>query len=183
MARALGERFWEKVGPTGFCWEWNGCRGTDGYGQIRDGKSRVRAHRVAYELLVGPIPDGLFIDHLCRVRHCVNPDHLEPVTHKENMRRSWRAVRSHCVNGHPFDNEKRRKDGSRACNACVRERHQRVYGHTPRVPLKDRSHCSRGHSLAGANLDARPGKRTRCRACSREGAAAAWRRKREASNA
>lgn len=80
---------WVDITPG--CWLWTGAKNWTGYGQrsVRvDGKVRTaRAHRMAYELLVGPIPEGLTIDHLCRVRHCVNPDHLEPVTMKENARR------------------------------------------------------------------------------------------------
>ncbi len=92
----------------------------------------MRAHRFAYELLVGPIPDGLVIDHLCRVRHCVNPAHMEPVTRWENTLRggSFSAVaarQTHCVNGHPFDEENTHVDrrGFRRCRACNRERLRR----------------------------------------------------------
>lgn len=80
------------------CWLWRGSHGpaSNGYGRIGVGTQRQRrsrlAHRVSYELLVGPIPDGLVLDHLCGVRHCVNPDHLEPVTQKENVRRWTRKT-------------------------------------------------------------------------------------------
>lgn len=79
------------VGDGG-CWLWRGTRGSSGYGQICiRGPHRTRAirgaHRVLYEMLRGPVPEGLELDHLCRVRHCVNPDHLEPVTRTENVRR------------------------------------------------------------------------------------------------
>lgn len=92
--RPAVERFWEKVdrrGPAD-CWLWTATRtAKDGHGRFYPitGKG-VLAHRFAYELLVGPIPDGLVIDHLCRVRLCVNPAHLEPVTAEENTRRGWR---------------------------------------------------------------------------------------------
>ena len=74
---------------VGDCWEWTGGLATNGYGRIRfDG--RVQAvHRIVYELLVGVIPEGLDLDHLCRNRKCVNPDHLEPVTRSENLRRGY----------------------------------------------------------------------------------------------
>lgn len=82
------------------CLIWQGCVGTHGYGQVRDRGVVRRAHRVAYEREVGPIPDGMQLDHLCRVRACVNVEHLEPVTQTENVRRggsvllSWPAVRA-----------------------------------------------------------------------------------------
>lgn len=125
----LEDRLLEKVElrPDG-CWAWLASRTDDGYGRIwLDGKQR-RAHRVAFELWVGPIPDGREIDHLCRVRECVNPDHLEPVTPWENLRRSpvqFAAVNARktvCVNGHPLteDNVTRwpSRPNVRQCRAC-----------------------------------------------------------------
>jgi len=84
--RSLEERFWSKVdknGPNG-CWVWTGCIG-HGYGQIRQNKKLYQAHRVSWEWAVGPIPNGMEIDHRCRVKQCVNPDHLRVVTHKQNL--------------------------------------------------------------------------------------------------
>lgn len=107
--RPVAERFAEKVttnGPTpahapelGACHLWTGAKSTDGpakgYGYIRDADGRVvLAHRVAWEMLYGPIPDGLQIDHLCRNIGCVHPDHLEPVEQAENLRRAWEARRA-----------------------------------------------------------------------------------------
>lgn len=76
------------------CWIWQGSETGTGYGGIKwNGKSTV-AHRVVYTLVKGEIPNGLFLDHLCNVKKCVNPDHLEPVTHRENIQRAWN--RQHC---------------------------------------------------------------------------------------
>ncbi|WP_220188598.1 HNH endonuclease signature motif containing protein [Streptomyces phytophilus] len=114
-------RFWAKVQPTGFCWEWTASK-LRGYGQfgLRAGKL-VRAHRFAYELLVGPIPEGLELDHLCRNRSCVNPDHLQPVTHRLNAGR--RPMRSHCPNRHEFTPENTYEHaGHRYCRTCRSER-------------------------------------------------------------
>lgn len=129
----LTDRFWSKVdknGPVpaarpdlGPCWLWTRATHPDGYGNIRvSGRGRF-AHRLAYELEIGPVPEGLELDHLCRVRICVNPDHLEPVTHAENMRRGstgiLRVPQTHCVRGHPFDEQNTRwSKGRRICRAC-----------------------------------------------------------------
>lgn len=83
---SLSERFWPKVSKSEGCWEWTGSKDKRGYGRIYGGvKSPLRSHRVAYELLVGPIPEGLYLDHKCHNPSCVNPDHLRPVTQKQNM--------------------------------------------------------------------------------------------------
>ena len=110
------------------CWHWTACIKFDGYGRVRwDGHQPV-AHRVVYMLLVGPIGEGLHLDHLCRVRHCVNPEHLEPVTPLENVRRSsaadyWRS-KTHCPRNHPYDeaNTYVTKRGARTCRACARDK-------------------------------------------------------------
>ena len=91
------------------CWLFNGALTTNGYGQLWDvSVRRARpAHRISYELLVGEIPAGFDLDHLCRVRHCVNPSHLEVCTRKENTRRgigpsAVNAAKTHCSRGHEF---------------------------------------------------------------------------------
>lgn len=114
-------RFWSKVDKTSGCWLWTGAVTGSGYGSGSAGGKAVLAHRWAYELMVGPIPEGLEIDHLCRVTLCVNPAHLEPVTHDENVRR---AMVTHCPAGHPYDEENtyvRPDRGSRECRVCLRE--------------------------------------------------------------
>ncbi len=122
-------RFIVKTLPTGVhgCWLWRGYKTRNGYGRFwMDGRTQP-AHRVSYELHVGPIPDGLHIDHLCRNRMCVNPEHLEPVTLAENNRRGA-AVITHCPQGHEYagDNLYIGRDGKRYCRTCHRER-QRAY--------------------------------------------------------
>lgn len=125
----LDERFWSKVDATGPCWEWTAHVGRAGYGQIHLEGRTALAHRVAYQLLVGSIPDGLQLDHLCRNTKCVNPDHLEPVPGRVNILRSagpsaQHAIKTHCPQGHPYSqgNLHVTKSGQRKCRACNRER-------------------------------------------------------------
>ena len=122
------ERFWAKVDRTEGCWLWTGPQAGGGYGQFSiDGKFRP-AHRVAYEWIVGPIQPGLVLDHLCVVRLCVNPAHLEVVTCAENVRRGHGpASRMVCPQGHPYTPENTYTGGGRRkCRACHRA-HQRAY--------------------------------------------------------
>lgn len=83
----IADRLWAKVDKSGECWLWKGAINEHGYGHMRSEGRFVRPHRVAYELLVGPVPEGLVLDHLCRTPACVNPAHLEPVTQSENLKR------------------------------------------------------------------------------------------------
>lgn len=115
------------------CWIWIGGRSSGGYGYVRfNGKMQI-AHRVIYELLVGPIPKGLDLDHLCRNRACCNPEHLEPVTRKENVRRGdgikatikrhqKHRENTHCPYGHEYTPENTYNyKGGRSCNQCRKE--------------------------------------------------------------
>lgn len=128
------------VGTENGCWLWTRST-TKGYGKIRLNGAQILVHRLAYESAVGPIPDGLTIDHLCRVRGCVNPAHLEAITRGENTLRgetisARNAVKTHCVNGHEFTAENTRvADGHRACRACQRARAAK-YGHPTRQRAK-----------------------------------------------
>jgi hypothetical protein len=130
-------RFWSKVTFTESCWLWTSSIDRGGYGQFDLGNKSTIAHRWAYEFCVGDIPEGLDLDHLCRVRHCVNPDHLEPVTRSENMRRSPIAIsginarKTHCKRGHEFTPENTYRDSrGRKCRECVlaASRRQRARG-------------------------------------------------------
>lgn len=125
----LHERFIAKVQMTDTCWLWKGALNDGGYGRLMvDGHFMARAHRVSYELFIGPIPAGLDLDHLCRVRHCVNPYHLEPVTRRENLMRgetipARNAAKVECPNGHPLSGDYlSRSEPSRRCRICYNRR-------------------------------------------------------------
>lgn len=119
IQRPLAERFWEKVEITETCWLWTSCLNGAGYGFVyrNDTGKPDRAHRVTYEWFKGPIPSDLVVDHLCRVRHCVNPDHMELVTRGENVRRGTQA-RTHCRRGHSYDDAYVSPAGARQCRTC-----------------------------------------------------------------
>lgn len=125
---SLPERFWKFVAVRSKfeCWDWMGMT-SRGYGQfVKDGRTQY-AHRIAFWLQGGVIPEGMQIDHLCRNRLCQNAAHMEPVTPRENSRRSlspsaWNAVKTHCKQGHEFDkaNTYITKKGARQCRTCQR---------------------------------------------------------------
>ena len=119
------ERFWRKVVKHHACWLWTGTKTPSGYGSFSvDTTKRSPAHRFSYEVLVSPIPKGKEIDHLCRNRSCVNPEHMEVVDHAENMRRSAPALKAACVHGHALEGEnlyRSPKTGRRQCKTCRRE--------------------------------------------------------------
>jgi hypothetical protein len=131
--RTTDERFWSKVDKTDGCWFWTAGKASNGYGRFKLNGKPQAAHRVAYELLIGPIPDGMTLDHLCRIRHCVNPMHLEPVTGRENTLRgnniaARNAHKTHCPNGHEYETRISRShpNGLRFCRQC-RAAVDRVY--------------------------------------------------------
>lgn len=123
----LEQRWWHLVDRRGDdeCWPWKGAPNDDGYGHLKINGKSLKAHRLAYEILVAPIPDGLVIDHLCRNRICVNPAHLEPVTSGVNTHRgatlaAAQALMEECVWGHPLSGDNLRVDkrGKRVCRLC-----------------------------------------------------------------
>ena len=118
--------FFRRVMPTSLCWEWQGELGATGYAYHMWKHTKYLAHRFIYEKLVGPIPPGFEIHHMCTNRKCVNPCHLVPKIHKDHLS-GWsleNSKRKHCVNGHPFTKKNTyiRKNGSRQCILCLRIR-------------------------------------------------------------
>ncbi len=139
------KHFWDQVVDKGFCWEWQGHTDTAGYGSMDTPALRrvvgnlYSAHKIAYVLLIGPVPEGLTLDHLCRNIVCCNPSHLEPVTNVVNVMRGngWGAInarKTECKRGHPLSGDniylatKKNKSGStyvnRNCRACQRVRYE-----------------------------------------------------------
>ena len=120
---------WSIPEPNSGCVLWLGAARPNGYCQMKINGRMHYVHRVSYELTKGPILKGLTLDHLCRVRSCLNPNHLEPVSSKENTLRGHsimvtRAAQTHCINGHPFTGEHLYipPDGGRSCRTCKRLR-------------------------------------------------------------
>lgn len=126
-------RVLDRIENRGDCWFYTGRKDDKGYGRVTVYPEKERmAHRVMYEALVGPIPPGLFIDHLCRNRWCVNPSHMETVTHAENVKRGYWG-KNHCKHGHLYDEQNTRWGRARKgpgkpwrqvrfCRQCERER-------------------------------------------------------------
>lgn len=167
-------RFWQKVnkngpypnnpGPLytrelGPCWLWTGTLKDTGYGRFYAAWPKtVRAHRFAYELMVGSIPEHTELDHLCNVRHCVKPQHLSPESHRVNCQRGREPQKTHCKKGHLYDGANTYLDpkGHRYCRTC-----------RGKQPFTLATHCKRGHPFDEANTHITRGRR-RCRTCSRE---------------
>ncbi len=132
-AKSVEQRFWSKVRKTRTCWLWMSHLDKDGYWRFWYNGKAVPAHRFAYEIWVGPIPEGLTIDHKCRIRHCVRPFHLEPVTNRINILRgvgaaAQNARKTHCINDHELtgNNVYTYRNG-RDCRTCARANARRRY--------------------------------------------------------
>lgn len=117
------DRFFEKVEKTDSCWNWTGYKTNKGYGLFRFNGKTSRSHRVIYNLTYGFIDDTLVIDHICKNRSCVNPDHLELVSQNENIRRglsgkinNFQSTKTHCPKGHEYSGIT--KSGYRICRRC-----------------------------------------------------------------
>lgn len=111
--------------PSG-CWMWVGARDRKGYGRFRVQRRMHPAHRVAYELFVGPLEPGFTVDHTCQIESCVNPLHLDQVTLRMNVKRGSNSLKRRCPQGHPYNEENTlRRRGKRECRICERERSKR----------------------------------------------------------
>ncbi|GAA2629859.1 hypothetical protein GCM10009863_51610 [Streptomyces axinellae] len=181
------------------CVRWTGYVSQLGYGAFSVNGQRVLAHRFVYELIVGPIPDGYHIDHLCHNRdesceggneclhrRCVNPDHLEPVTVLENLRRSphtpyGKPPKTACIHGHALtdDNVYVFRSGVRKCKRCTEEQQKERY-RKAHPPKPERRFCGKGHEMTEENTY-RYGNRRICRQCRRDADKAAYWRTRQVS--
>ena len=136
MDKKTLDRFWSKVKKTDYCGKWTASKDSRGYGRFRFNKKMIKAYRFSYELFNKPIQKDLQIDHLCRNTSCVNPDHLEVVTQKENMKRgiAWDYQRNKtcCPKGHEYSKENTylSPNGKRNCIECrkmAKKRHYRSH--------------------------------------------------------
>lgn len=167
--KPLRDRLYEKTKPgeipknrpeLGACLVWTGHVAQSGYGTLAITKRKILAHRMAYELEVGRIPDGLVIDHLCENKQCVNPEHMEPVTLRENFRRSNQNLdKTHCPQGHPYSPENTRlKKGPygfrRHCKTCETA-HSRRYDAEHRKERSEKAHAYYGANREGISTKAK----------------------------
>lgn len=167
------ERFWKFV-EVGDCWTWTGAA-ANGYGRFTPSKGSPQygAHRWAWEHLVGAMPEGMQLDHLCRNTLCVNPDHLEVVTASVNVARSFGLAaingrKTHCDRGHEFtpENTHVNRKGARICRICMRDRMREKRGWPRPVPVI--THCPYGHEYSPANTYVDKKGSRHCRACNRD---------------
>ena len=151
--RPIEERFWPKVKDAGAleCWEWTAAT-SHGYGVFADRRKNLRAHRVAYELMIGPIPPLLVLDHLCKNRLCVNPYHLDPVplavnsarTNAGEVNAARQRARTHCIRGHDYSDPAvliLTSAGYRVCRICKSWRRRTIVpqktGQRPKLQRED----------------------------------------------
>lgn len=157
--------------PATPCWNWRSYINRKGYGTWRRDGRNTYVHRVAYELLIGPIPDGFEVHHKCCNRSCVNPAHLQLVTHDENIRLIGRSERTHCVHGHELTPENTAYNrGRRVCRECrntatrkINERKRRELGRKEMAV-----ECKNGHPRTPENTVIGVNGRRRCRDCELE---------------
>lgn len=132
------------------CIIWNGALTAAGYGLKRVGDKTEYVHRLAYVEVHGSIPEGLELDHLCRNRACYNVEHLEAVTHAENMRRGHWGSKTECPKGHPYDEVNTQinsVNGGRECRACIQQRR----ANRRKGPARPKTHCVHGHPKTPEN--------------------------------
>lgn len=146
--------------PNTGCWLWISTLDRHGYGVLSVKNKTVFAHRFSYQRSIGPIPDGLTLDHLCRVRSCVNPVHLQPISSRENVLRgegtgARNARKTHCLVGHEFNDENKyiNARGERQCRPCNAKRHYDRYHQKENISATPRRNSQRPAILCIINKE------------------------------
>lgn len=171
------DRFLAKIKKAADCWRWGARINANGYGQFFFHRRTVQAHRFAYHAFVETITPDLVLDHLCRVRNCVNPEHLEAVSNRENLMRgdtiyAANAAKDRCPAGHPYTPENTYDRGGRAgrlCKKCDQTRSAKRYAAIKEAPpVRTRplaAECKNGHPFDEANTYIDPVSKRKCRTC------------------
>lgn len=177
LPKNIREKIW--VNPETGCWEWIGSlTAPNGYAQIGINGDKIVVHNLVYELLIGKMDDGLEPDHICLIKRCVNPEHIEPVTHSENVKRAQSLLpkKTHCPSGHEYVGDNLYVNPNtefKHCRKCQSERNDaRALKQRGYIGRRIITHCPSGHEYNKENTHIRSTGGKVCRICNRDRARA-----------